>query len=299
MKYTGQVRDPETQLDYMNARYYDPAQGRFQAMDPSNAGADEGSPQTFNGFAYVNNSPLNNTDPSGRYLATSVGSGGGPIGTIIGALIDLGFFLSGDLFGGGGGGTPPKPDWSTTVWGTSQTQTTQVSGAGSAAGIAAEVGIAVFPGILASVTGTAKSSSDAVRPNPCASIGRALPPSVYATAGKASKWNPVNALLDLSMGFKIGGYLDAQPLAQGNPFERAAYGNYAYGVWMEASGTPLSVALAGANGIALLNKYKPGGYRNQYSGRQMGSPFFTSIPAANIANITAGYNAQKNGTTCH
>ena len=71
MKYTGQVRDPETQLDYMNARYYDPAQGRFQAMDPGNAGADGGSPQTWNGFAYVNNSPLNNTDPSGQFLAAA------------------------------------------------------------------------------------------------------------------------------------------------------------------------------------------------------------------------------------
>ena len=151
LKFTGQVRDGETGLDYLNARYYDPAQGRFQSMDPGNAGGDLASPQTWNGFAYVNNSPMNYIDPSGQFLATTAGSGGGPIGTIVGGLIDLGL-LFGDLFGGSGG-SPPKPDWSTTVWGTSQTQTTQVSGAGSAA----DAGIYVLPGILASVTGTAKA----------------------------------------------------------------------------------------------------------------------------------------------
>jgi hypothetical protein len=27
--------------------------------------------------------------------------------------------------------------------------------------------------------------------------------------------------------------------------------------------------------------------------------FFWSLPAANVANIVNGYNAQKNGTLCH
>ncbi len=62
----GQMRDQETQLDYMNARYYDPAQGRFQSVDPANAGADGNSPQTWNGYAYVNNSPLTFTDTTGE-----------------------------------------------------------------------------------------------------------------------------------------------------------------------------------------------------------------------------------------
>ena len=108
-------------------------------------------------------------------------------------------------------------------------------------------------------------------------------------------WNPVTAALDLDKGFKIGGYLDAQPLAQGNVYQRAAYGNYAYGVWMAASGTPLTLALAGANGIAAVHGWSN---PNQYSGRQMDSTW-GALPAANVANITAGYNAQVNGTTCH
>lgn len=102
---------------------------------------------------------------------------------------------------------------------------------------------------------TSIAPNNEVPSNPCAYMGRALPPSAYATAGQAAKWNPVTAVRDLSGGFKIGGYLDAQTRAQGNPFERAAYGNYAYGVWMAASGTPLFVALAGANEIAFIHKY--------------------------------------------
>jgi hypothetical protein len=131
--------------------------------------------------------------------------------------------------------------------------------------------------------------------NPCAYMGRALPPSAYASAGKAASNNPVTSTLDLTKGFRIGGYLDAQPLASGNVFARAAYGNYAYGVYMASAGFPLSVTLAGADGIAAIHKLSN---PNQYSGRQMDS-FWGSIPAANVANITAGYNAQRSGTTCH
>ena len=137
--------------------------------------------------------------------------------------------------------------------------------------------------------------SNATPANPCAYMGSALPPSAYASAGKAASNNPVTSTLDLTKGFRIGGYLDAQPLASGNVYERAAYGNYAYGVYMASAGFPLSVTLAGADGIAAIHKLSN---PNQYSGRQMDS-FWGSIPAANVANISAGYNAQRSGTTCH
>jgi hypothetical protein len=96
-------------------------------------------------------------------------------------------------------------------------------------------------------------------------------------------------------GFAIGGYVDAQPMATGNAYEKAAYGNYVFGAYMSAAGFPLSVTLAGANEIAFSHSLSNS---SQYSGRQMDS-FFWSLPAANVANITAGYNAQKNGTLCH
>ena len=64
-KFTGKERDWESGLDFSQARYYSPWQGRFGGVDPENAGADSGSPQTFHGYAYVTNRPLVYTDPSG------------------------------------------------------------------------------------------------------------------------------------------------------------------------------------------------------------------------------------------
>lgn len=93
----------------------------------------------------------------------------------------------------------------------------------------------------------------------------------------------------------VGGYLDAQPLASGNVYERAAYGNYVFGAYMAAHGVPLMIAMGGANFVAYLHWAKN---PNQYSGRVMDQNY-PMLPVANVANITAGYNAQKNGTLCH
>jgi RHS repeat-associated protein len=65
IKFTGKERDWETGLDFFRARYYTAWEGRFGQVDPANAGAGIGSPQSFHGYAYVTNSPLVNTDPDG------------------------------------------------------------------------------------------------------------------------------------------------------------------------------------------------------------------------------------------
>jgi RHS repeat-associated protein len=62
--YTGHVNDPETGLVYMQARYYDPAVGRFLSVDP--VGVSPGDGFGFNRYAYVNNNPITNIDPTGR-----------------------------------------------------------------------------------------------------------------------------------------------------------------------------------------------------------------------------------------
>lgn len=131
--------------------------------------------------------------------------------------------------------------------------------------------------------------------NACESAGYAFDPSVYAAAGSEAKWNPFRAVSDIANGFRIGGYLDAQPLATGDPYQRAAYGNYVFGAWVSASGTPLPIALAGAAGIAAIHKIAN---PSRYARRAM-DPTFGSLPAANIINITRGYNDQRNGTLCH
>jgi RHS repeat-associated protein len=46
-----------------NARFYDPAIGRFLSADSIVPGA--GNPQAFNRYSFVLNRPLNLVDPSG------------------------------------------------------------------------------------------------------------------------------------------------------------------------------------------------------------------------------------------
>ncbi|MGA7237066.1 MAG: RHS repeat-associated core domain-containing protein, partial [Bryobacteraceae bacterium] len=78
LKFTGKERDWESGLDFSQARYYSPWQGRFGGVDPENAGADSGSPQTYHGYAYVTNSPLVNTDPDGLLQRSNSGNDGSP-----------------------------------------------------------------------------------------------------------------------------------------------------------------------------------------------------------------------------
>lgn len=54
--YTGHVGDPDTGLVYMQARYYDPAVGRFLSVDPIAPTA--GNLFDGNRYAYVNNIPV-------------------------------------------------------------------------------------------------------------------------------------------------------------------------------------------------------------------------------------------------
>jgi RHS repeat-associated protein len=87
-KFTGQYRDAEASstqasLDWFNVRHMSGGQGRFQSVDPANAGADLGDPQTWNGYSYVGNNPLSYTDPSGM----------GFWSWLFGATLDLGKLL--------------------------------------------------------------------------------------------------------------------------------------------------------------------------------------------------------------
>ncbi len=64
-RYTGQEQDPETGLYFYNARYYNPALGRFISPDP--IVPEPGNPQNLNRYSYVNNNPVNLVDPSGHF----------------------------------------------------------------------------------------------------------------------------------------------------------------------------------------------------------------------------------------
>ena len=68
-KFTGHERDfaglgNGNDLDYMHARFYGPAMGRFLSADPV-LGAPS-SPQSWNRYSYASNNPMTRTDPDGR-----------------------------------------------------------------------------------------------------------------------------------------------------------------------------------------------------------------------------------------
>jgi hypothetical protein len=96
------------------------------------------------------------------------------------------------------------------------------------------------------------------------------------------------------MGWPKGKYLDAQPLASGNVFQKQAYGNYVFGTYMSAAGVPLNVSLSGASALALGS----GAYFTYSKNGYQMDPNYPLLPAANVGNITNGYNARQNGTTC-
>ena len=72
-KFTGKERDNESGLDYFGARYFSGAGGRFTSVDPENAGADLANPQSWNGYSYVLNRPLNLIDPTGEQWVPAEG----------------------------------------------------------------------------------------------------------------------------------------------------------------------------------------------------------------------------------
>ena len=65
-RYRGYVYDTETQLYYLQSRYYDPLTGRFiNADDPVYSDTSSGSPLSTNMFAYCENNPVDKIDIDG------------------------------------------------------------------------------------------------------------------------------------------------------------------------------------------------------------------------------------------
>jgi RHS repeat-associated protein len=65
-QFTGYERDKETGLDFAQARMYGGNFGRFTSVDP--AASRIAAPQSHNKYVYVENNPLNSTDPTGETL---------------------------------------------------------------------------------------------------------------------------------------------------------------------------------------------------------------------------------------
>ncbi len=89
-RYRSYYYDTETNLYYLNTRYYDPEVGRFISQDD----VSYLDPEHINGlnlFAYCGNNPVMNVDPSGRSLTAFI------VLLIVGVVIGT---VSGSVFGG-------------------------------------------------------------------------------------------------------------------------------------------------------------------------------------------------------
>jgi RHS repeat-associated protein len=74
-QYIGQFSDASG-LNYLNARYLNPAQGQFTSEDPVFWGKQNlGDPQSFNAYSYAEGNPINGSDPSGLYSLMQVAQG--------------------------------------------------------------------------------------------------------------------------------------------------------------------------------------------------------------------------------
>ncbi len=65
-KFTGKERDPESGLDNFEARYYGSSIGRFTSPDDPFVGWQLNDPQSLNLYAYVQDNPINDVDPTGH-----------------------------------------------------------------------------------------------------------------------------------------------------------------------------------------------------------------------------------------
>jgi RHS repeat-associated protein len=96
--FIGEMKDQETDLNYLNARYYESARGQFLSIDPVFWELDKTEdgkkalrdPQLQNSYSYARNNPLTNKDPEGRFtIDANVGISRGLVGGSFGVRVEL------------------------------------------------------------------------------------------------------------------------------------------------------------------------------------------------------------------
>jgi RHS repeat-associated protein len=72
-KYINRFAD-QSNLDYLNARYYDPARGQFVTEDPVfwSTKQNLANPQSLNSYSYANDNPISGKDPDDRQSASII-----------------------------------------------------------------------------------------------------------------------------------------------------------------------------------------------------------------------------------
>lgn len=95
--YTGELWDEESNLLYLRARYYEPGSGKFLSRD-SYEGELE-NPLSKHLYLYVENNPVNFTDPSGHQRYVHYGSWGKDVRELQFRLISINFKPNGGADG--------------------------------------------------------------------------------------------------------------------------------------------------------------------------------------------------------
>jgi RHS repeat-associated protein len=72
-QYIGQFSDAQTNLDYLQARYYDNTRGQFVSQDPEfwNGKQNLLDPQSLNAYSYAQDNPITGKDPDGLALTAA------------------------------------------------------------------------------------------------------------------------------------------------------------------------------------------------------------------------------------
>ena len=102
-KYIGQYYDEDTELSYLNARYYDGARGQFTSQDPvfweDPLRQNLQNPQSLNSYSYAENNPIVKSDPTGRCVGPLVAVCGAALVGAAGGVIFQGFndYLTGEF----------------------------------------------------------------------------------------------------------------------------------------------------------------------------------------------------------
>src|SRR5215470_11432380 len=80
-QFLGRYQDPETNLNYLQQRYYDASKGAFLSEDPVFWGdptqQNLTNPQSLNSYSYGNDNPITNKDPDGRLGTEALSAIGG------------------------------------------------------------------------------------------------------------------------------------------------------------------------------------------------------------------------------
>ena len=138
-QYTGKELDPETNLYYFGARYYDPRTQLWQTPDPvldayldgaPNAGVFH--PTNLAAYTYAGNNPVKLTDPDGKWVNIAIGAG---IGLLVGVGVEgIRQAVKGEFDGGRLAGAAAAGVVSGAVAGATLGTSLIVQGAGAVAG---------------------------------------------------------------------------------------------------------------------------------------------------------------------